>query len=92
MEPCHNVLAKQKLPEDYLNFIKKSTEMQECLSSQVLIEKEMKAATDAFIINKNIPISKVSSKWNFKSVEDNFQAHQPRKAKKGFMIHDILDS
>ena len=56
MEPCHNVLAKQKLPEDYLNFIKKSTEMQECLSSQVLIEKEMKAAAKVHFNDPGPPV------------------------------------
>ena len=57
----------------------------------------MKAAKEAFIVNKNILASNDSSnvgyhQWNFKSVGDNFQAHLPTKAKEGFWVSNLLDS
>ena len=88
MESCRNVFVKQKLQEDYLDFIKKSCETNKHLSSKALIEKGMKAAKEAFIVNKNILASNDSSnvgyhQWNFKSVGDNFQASPPRDEHQG---------
>ena len=88
MESCRNVFVKQKLQEDYLDFIKKSCETNKHLSSKALIEKGMKAAKEAFIVNKNISASNDSSnvgyhQWNFKSVGDNFQASTPRDEHQG---------
>ena len=94
MESCRNAFVKQKLQEDYLDFVKRACESQ---LSQALIEKGMKAAKEAFIVNKNILASNDSSnvevhQWNFKSVGDNFQAHLPAKAKEGFWVRNLLDS
>ena len=97
MESCRNEFVKQKLQEDYLDFIKKACETNKHISSKALIEKGMKAAKEAFIVNKNILASNDSSnvevhQWNFKSVGDNFQAHPPAKAKEGFLVCNLLDS
>ena len=72
--------------EDYVNFVQKSLETQEGLTSQVLIENGMRAAKNASNVCKN------NYQWNFKSIKDNFQAQEPRKAKKGFLICNLLDS
>ena len=72
--------------EDYVNFVQKSLETQEGLTAQVLIENGMRAAKNASNVCKN------NYQWNFKSIKDNFQVHQSREAKKGFLICDILDS
>ena len=97
MESRRNVFVKQKPQEDYLDFVKKSCETNKYLSPKDLIEKGMKAAKEAFIVNKNISASNDSSnvgyhQWNFKSVGDNFQAHLPTKAKEGFWVSNLLDS
>ena len=72
--------------EDYVNFVQKSLETQEGLTSQVLIENGMRAAKNASNVCKN------NYQWNFKSIKDNFQAQEPRKAKNGFLICNLLDS
>ena len=72
--------------EDYVNFVQKSLETQEGLTSQVLIENGMRAAKNASNVCKN------NHQWNFKSIKDNFQAQEPRAAKKGFLICNVLDS
>ena len=97
MESCRNEFVKQKLQEDYLDFIKKACETNKHISSKALTEKGMKAAKEAFIVNKNILAPNDSSnvgyhQWNFKSVGDNFQAHSPAKAKEGFLVPNLLDS
>ena len=72
--------------EDYNNFVKKSLEMKESLPPQILNENGMRAAENAANVHKN------NHQWNFKSIKDNFQAQEPRKAKKGFLICNLLDS
>ena len=70
--------------DDYNNFIKKSLEMKESLPPQVLNENAMRAAENAANICKN------NHQWNFKSIKDNFQAHEQwnfKSVKDNFPAH-----
>ena len=45
MESCRNEFVKQKLQEDYLDFIKKACETNKHISSKALIEKNISRFT-----------------------------------------------